>query len=182
MDKHTQPLSEATASVACVRAALAASERLGLRPDELLSSLGTTLPDDGEARVPLACLITLHGAIQSRLQARLGGESQRTFVAIVRDIVLRRIADGACCVEDVARELGMSARTVQCRLESEGTTFGALIDDTRRERALACLQDPRIAIKEAAWRVGFSEPSTFYRAFRRWTGSTPADYRRTCTT
>jgi len=111
MDKPSEQSSEATASVACVRATLAASERLGLHPEELLSSLGTTLPDDGEARVPLACLITLHGAIQSRLQARLGGEP-RTFVGIVREIVLRRITEGACCVEDIARELGTSARTV----------------------------------------------------------------------
>jgi AraC-like DNA-binding protein len=72
----------------------------------------------------------------------------------------------------------MSVRTVQRRLESEGTTFGALFDETRRAAALEYLRNPQMAIKEAAYRVGFSEPSTFYRAFRRWTGATPADYRR----
>lgn len=85
---------------------------------------------------------------------------------------------GSCTIEAVATALGLSVRTVQRRLESEGTTFGALLDETRREAALEYLRDPQIAIKEAAYRVGFSEPSTFYRAFRRWTGATPADYRR----
>jgi AraC-like DNA-binding protein len=88
------------------------------------------------------------------------------------------ICDGRCTLEAVAAVLGMSVRTVQRRLESEGTTFGALFDDTRRAAALEYLRDPQMAIKEAAYRTGFSELSTFYRAFRRWTGGTPADYRR----
>lgn len=101
-----------------------------------------------------------------------------TFAARVRATVARLIEGGSCCIEDVARELAVSARTLQRRLESEGTTFGEVYDETRRATAMEYLRNPGVAIKDAAFRVGFSEPSTFYRAFRRWTGATPAGYRR----
>jgi AraC-like DNA-binding protein len=114
--------------------------------------------------------------IADALLARL--TSRASFARTVRDALMRLVPRGACCIEDVARELAVSARTLQRRLEAEGTTFGAVFDDARRATALEYLRNPQIAIKEAAFRVGFSEPSTFYRAFRRWTGATPADYRR----
>jgi AraC-like DNA-binding protein len=100
------------------------------------------------------------------------------FASRVRATIAGLIEGGTCCIEDVARELAVSARTLQRRLESEGTTFAEVYDETRRATAMEYLRNPRVAIKDAAFRVGFSEPSTFYRAFRRWTGATPADYRR----
>ena len=100
------------------------------------------------------------------------------FASRVRATIAGLIEGGSCCIEDVAGELAVSARTLQRRLESEGTTFAEVYDETRRATAMEYLRNPRVAIKDAAFRVGFSEPSTFYRAFRRWTGATPADYRR----
>jgi AraC-like DNA-binding protein len=67
---------------------------------------------------------------------------------------------------------------LQRRLERAGTTFNAVCDELRRDAALEHLRNPRVPIKEAAFLLGFSEPSTFYRAFRRWTGDTPANFRR----
>lgn len=111
-----------------------------------------------------------------RLLANLDRSS--SFTDTVREALQDLMRQDHCAVEDVARLLAVSARTLQRRLEREGTTFATVWDETRRAAALECLRNPEIAIKEAAFRSGFSEPSTFYRAVRRWTGGTPAHYRR----
>lgn len=100
------------------------------------------------------------------------------FSQVVRTALLRNIQQGACTIGGVARALAISARTLQRRLENEGTTFGEVYDLARRDAVIEQLRNPRVAIKEAAFRAGFSEASTFYRAFRRWTGITPAHYRQ----
>lgn len=80
-------------------------------------------------------------------------------------------------VEQAARTLHMSARTVRRHLRHEGTTFRKLLDGFRHERAVALLSMPRYGIADVAFLLGFSDLSSFYRAFRRWTGSTPAAFR-----
>jgi AraC-like DNA-binding protein len=123
-------------------------------------------------------LSSLDCAASRRVEARPEQLHPRdTYVHRVRVTITRLVEDGRCSVESVAKQLAVSPRTLQRRLERAGTTFGALCDDARRAAALAQLRDPRVPIKEAAFRLGFSEPSTFYRAFRRWTGDTPANYR-----
>jgi AraC-like DNA-binding protein len=67
----------------------------------------------------------------------------------------------------------MSVRTLQRRLEDEGTSFGALADAARREAAEALIGDPDVPLAEVAFRAGFSDFGTFSRAFRRWTGKSP---------
>ena len=81
-------------------------------------------------------------------------------------------------VDAVARRLGTSARTLQRRLEVEGTSFARLVDEVRRERAEAFLRANDVSVAEVSWLVGFSEQSAFTRAFRRWTGSSPTEFRR----
>jgi AraC-like DNA-binding protein len=78
----------------------------------------------------------------------------------------------------VARRLGTSARTLQRRLAEEGTTFAALVDEVRRQRAEAFLAAPDVSIAEVSWLVGFAEQSAFTRAFRRWTGAAPDAWRK----
>ena len=97
----------------------------------------------------------------------------------VQSCIVDVLQDGDASLERVAAGLNMSTRTLQRRLESEGTSFATLLDDARRMAAFRYLGDPRISITETALLVGFSEPSTFYRAFKRWAGTTPAEYRRT---
>lgn len=96
----------------------------------------------------------------------------------MREMTSKLIQGGSACIEDVAKALTVSPRTLQRRLEAEGTSFGEVWDESRRQVACKHLRNPKIAIKEVAYMLGFSEPSTFYRAFRRWTGATPMDYRR----
>ena len=57
-------------------------------------------------------------------------------------------------------------------------TFDGLLDDLRRQLATRYLADPKIGISEVAYLLGYSEPSPFHRAFKRWTGRTPAEARR----
>ncbi len=85
--------------------------------------------------------------------------------------------EGRISLTEVAKQLAMSGRSLQRRLESEGTTFASERDAFRREMAMSLLRERDLAIWEVAFLLGYSEPSTFYRAFRRWTGSSPRRFR-----
>ena len=76
-------------------------------------------------------------------------------------------------LDDVASELAMSARSLQRSLRAEGTSYQLLLDDVRRELAVRHLAVRGTSAAQVAFLTGFSEPSAFSRAFRRWTGSTP---------
>jgi len=78
----------------------------------------------------------------------------------------------------VARELRISSRTLSRALEREGTTFTAVLDHLRCERALGYLGSREMGCSEIARQLGFSHVEGFYRAFKRWTGQTPLAYRR----
>jgi AraC-like DNA-binding protein len=80
---------------------------------------------------------------------------------------------GAVRIEAVARALGCSRQTLYRRLKEEGTTFAALLDGLRRRLALHYLREQGLSVKETAYRLGFSEPAAFSRAYKRWTGSSP---------
>lgn len=88
------------------------------------------------------------------------------------------LAAGAAGVDQVARAMGVSRQTLYRRLKAEGTTFERLLDGLRRRLALKLIRDEGVAVKEAAWRLGFSDPAAFSRAFKRWTGSSPRELRR----
>jgi AraC-like DNA-binding protein len=77
----------------------------------------------------------------------------------------------------VASQLGMSERTLQRRLREEGTSFKEILDNTRHYLARELLRNTQLPLAEVAVQLGFSEPSAFYRAFRKWEGCTPGQYR-----
>ncbi|HLK37969.1 MAG TPA: AraC family transcriptional regulator ligand-binding domain-containing protein [Polyangiaceae bacterium] len=103
---------------------------------------------------------------------------RRTVAARVREIALRDLLRGSPNVVTVARQLRMSARTLGRRLQTEGTSFTALLDDLRRELALRHVGGNHAELSEIAFRLGFAHVEAFHRAFRRWTGETPLGYRR----
>jgi AraC-like DNA-binding protein len=92
----------------------------------------------------------------------------------IRDTLARDVTQS---LEDVAQELHMSPRTVKRKLAEHGTTFSALRDDLRRQRALLLLDNRALTIGDVAARLGYSELPNFTRAFRKWTGKTPVAYR-----
>jgi len=95
----------------------------------------------------------------------------------VRQQLLRMLTGGSPGVEEVAEALNMTVRTLQRNLSREGVTFSGLLNQLQHERATQYLADPAISITEVAFLLGFSEISSFYRAFKRWTGKTPAEFR-----
>ena len=96
----------------------------------------------------------------------------------VRRALARRLPQGEAEIEVVARDLGMSTRTLQRRLSSFGVSYQELLDVVRRESAEKCVTESSLSIGEIAYLVGYSEPAAFHRAFRRWTGSTPHEFRQ----
>ncbi len=78
----------------------------------------------------------------------------------------------------LATALKMSPATLRRRLAAEGASWQALKDAERRSLALAQLDDGRTTVAALAERLGFQDPSTFYRAFRKWTGQAPGAWRR----
>jgi AraC-like DNA-binding protein len=82
-------------------------------------------------------------------------------------------------MEDIAKRLGLSVRSLHRRLSEDGFSFKLLTDQTRHELAEGLLKDQRYSIAEIAFVTGFSEQSAFTRAFKRWSGATPAQFRKT---
>ena len=98
--------------------------------------------------------------------------------ASIRDIISQQISSGRCSLEQVAAELQVPARTLQYQLEQSGTSFRTLLDNTREQLARHYLNDPNMSLVDVAFLLGFSEQSPFTKAFKRWTGETPGEYRR----
>ena len=86
------------------------------------------------------------------------------------------IDKGGALREAVAARLLISERTLQRRLESEGTDFSTLVDDVRREIALLYLGDDQLTLKEMSFKLGFSDPRAFHRACMRWFGKPPSKF------
>jgi AraC-like DNA-binding protein len=101
------------------------------------------------------------------------------FLASIRRAIAESIRDGRPDIGDVAKKSAMSPRTLQRRLKEYGSDFKKLTDDTRRRFAINYLRDGKNTLTQIAFLLGYSEVSAFNRAFKRWTGSTPLDYRRT---
>ena len=96
----------------------------------------------------------------------------------IRDFAGRSLADGPPTAETLSSQLGMSARSLRRHLASRGTSVSQIVDQVRKERAIALLNSSEQTVSEIAYAVGFSEPSAFSRAFKRWTGATPTQHRR----
>jgi AraC-like DNA-binding protein len=94
----------------------------------------------------------------------------------VRRAIKKALRQEDTDIEAIARTLGMTARTLQRRLKDEGASFQALRDETRRAQAEAYLRQG-MSFAEISFLLGFSEPSVFFRAFKRWTGTTPLEER-----
>lgn len=113
------------------------------------------------------------------LSGRLGVAS--SYADRVRAAIAGQLAGGELSLAAIARGLATSTRSLQRRLELEGIHYLELVETTRRAEAQAHLRDRRLSLGEVAARVGFAQPSSFTRAFRRWTGQTPLAYRRAAT-
>lgn len=103
---------------------------------------------------------------------------QGAVAARVRELALEQIPDGDPSMEATARKLAMSVATLRRRLDGEGTSHRAILDEVRRELAERYLSDRELAISEVAFRLGFAHVTALHKAFKRWTGGlTPGSFR-----
>jgi AraC-like DNA-binding protein len=99
------------------------------------------------------------------------------IVSRARAAILEHLSSGDGSEKEAAKRLNMSARTLQRRLAESNTTYAELVDEARKDLALRYIEDPRRSVTDITFSLGFSQPSAFTRAFRRWTGHSPSDYR-----
>ena len=95
----------------------------------------------------------------------------------VRAKIIEGLPDGRPSQEDIAQTLNTSLRSLQRRLRDEDTNFKNLLSETRQQLALQYMRDTSRSIGEITYLLGFSEPSNFNRAFKRWTGKSPGEFR-----
>lgn len=94
-----------------------------------------------------------------------------------RILIGAELRGGDPSLERIAQRLGLSPRTLQRRLREQGSSHNELLDQMRKDLALKYLREPQMALCEVAYLLGFSESSALHRAFKRWTGMTPSEFR-----
>jgi AraC-like DNA-binding protein len=145
-----------------------AAERTGF---VLARSVWDTPIDRGDSG--LAAVLERHAQM---LIAQLPRVSEP--VGRVRATIQAQLKGGDPSLANVARSLGTSSRSLQRMLAAEQLTYARVLDDVRSTMARAYLSERVLSIAEVAYLLGFSEQSSFTRAFKRWTGASPAEFRR----
>jgi len=140
------------------------------------TALSFTLAD---AQRPLVSVDTdfyrlVERELVSRLDA-LGDDSD--IVAHVQRCLTALLPLGQVSVEAVASKLGLSKRSLQRKLQENGTSFQSVLDRTRASLALTYLREKNLSAEETSYLLAYQDPNSFYRAFHDWTGMTPAQAR-----
>lgn len=121
----------------------------------------------------------LWAAFEPDLRQRLADLDASASVATrVRAVLHEAIPSGVITMDAVARKLALSKRTLQRRIETEGTSFQQILKETREALARHYLEKTSLPASEISFLLGFDEPNSFYRAFRSWTGKTPDSIRQ----
>lgn len=116
----------------------------------------------------------IEAQLLSRLRASLGMDG---IADQVRTALVDMLPSGRVSIEQVAQALRLSKRTLQRKLSQDGLSFQQVLDDTRAGLAMTYLRDQGLSIQEVSYLLAFSDPNSFHRAFRLWTGMTPAQAR-----
>lgn len=120
----------------------------------------------------------LLGIVAPQLEAELTEQlAHKTFVDQAKGILKRLLAGQRPGIQDLARELHLSTRTLQRRLTEQGITFQRLLDDARRELAHHYLLHSSRELNETAYLLGYEDANSFFRAFHQWEGTTPGQWR-----
>lgn len=120
-------------------------------------------------------LFSVHEQLASQQLAQL---ELQDLIADVQTHIAGLLETGEINVETVAKQLNMNPRTLRSQLTEAGTSFSQVLNDYRHHLAKKLLAKTNESIAEIVYLTGFSEPSTFYRAFKRWEGITPVEYRK----
>ena len=131
---------------------------------------------DAEAALSIANR-QVAGTLDATLAKQLAELDRSNVAARTRAALLERLASGEPPEDEIAKSLHMSRRTLQRKLAEADLTYQRLVDDTRRDLALRYIEDAAKSVTELTFLLGFSGQSAFTRAFRRWTGASPTEYR-----
>jgi len=117
--------------------------------------------------------------LSSGVEKALAAQEQRDSTAAgqIRWVLRRYLGGRQPDISDVARELGMSSRTLQRRIADEGTNFRRILNQERHELAKHYLPQPALELNEVAYLLGYEDPNSFIRAFREWEGTTPGEWK-----
>ncbi|MGF1570588.1 MAG: AraC family transcriptional regulator [Nodosilinea sp.] len=124
------------------------------------------------ANLNLLAIFEDHAAALLSLQEQTQGYGLKVARALAQGL-----PEELPTLDAIARSFSLSTRQLQRELQGENTSYQQLLDNTRRELALRHLQNPATSVHDLAFLLGFSEPSAFHRAFKRWTGQTPRAFR-----
>ena len=118
----------------------------------------------------------LHSVLEDRASVAMD-QQDPLLLGDVRRTIRILLMSHECSRGDVARKLGIHERTLGRRLQATGMTFQQLLDEARSQLASQLLHDTRAPIARISASLGYQNPTVFARAFRRWTGSTPRQFR-----
>jgi AraC-like DNA-binding protein len=126
-----------------------------------------------------------HRALLSQAQIQIDNlrnqlHHDNTLFPQLRNAIIQQLSRGGVALEHIAEQLNVPARTLQHQLEHNGTSFRKLLDEIRLELAQIYLKDQNMSLADIAFLLGYSEQSPFSKAFKRWTGQTPGEYRKHC--
>ena len=102
---------------------------------------------------------------------------RKHIVHLAREHLVQNLAKGAASFGDIAQHLGMSSKTLERRLSQHGASYRELLDGIRSDLAKHYLENTDLRLQQIAYLLGYSESAPLARAFKRWTGSTPIQYR-----
>ncbi|WP_410574000.1 AraC family transcriptional regulator [Amycolatopsis sp. cmx-4-61] len=173
----------------------------GIAPDELTFRHETATPEDYRAAFGIrprfgadACRATLDPALLSRPLPQANDQTVALCAAQCEALVTRRrqrsgisqqvrerlvrLGGVDAGMDEIARQLTLSTRTLRRRLTEAGTSYRALVDEVRQTLAEELLDTGVLSVEDVAYRLGYAEASSFIHAFKRWTGMTPAAFAR----
>lgn len=104
--------------------------------------------------------------------------NENSLTTEIRTVLASALYTTPPSLEQIANELNTTAQTIRRKLKKENSSYQEIKDQLRQDSAINFLCNSTLPINDIALRLGFSEPSTFHRAFKKWTGATPGDYRR----
>ncbi len=104
--------------------------------------------------------------------------NENSLTTQIRTVLASTLYTDPPSLEQIASELNTTTQTIRRRLKKENASYQEIKDQLRQDSAINFLCNSTLPINDIALRLGFSEPSTFHRAFKKWTGATPGDYRR----
>ena len=134
-------------------------------PDSAVEPLATANPE----------LVRVNDQIVTDYLARL---DRGDIVMQVRSKLIEHLPSGGGDESEIAAQLALSLRSLQRKLKQHGETFSGLLEATRRELGRDYVRDSQHSFNEIAYLLGFTEPANFSRAFRRWYGKSPSEYRQ----